>query len=427
MSSHDASVVDTVQKINGILAVNQIEEEDAYVDFDAVYEDTFGSYNQFSEHQWRFSYGLDSDTGRNLVDYANRSGGSDNITLALYSLSWRSNCFDGSVANTREMSISDQKIHREILSFIYEEMKDDLRRDADLREMVEEFEDLGMDELRYHIERLQDNRQVEYRGKNHVQITVEGVEKLDREGYETLLDTDLRYEILRKAYEEDRGNTFVYIDGDSLFDELSASAEEIKRNLWYLSGKGLIDRSGMSNDFQLEGEGRDRYEQYRDEGIPIPRTHPLQRYTQHTIEQGDREKAENVFRDIVEVAREEVIVVDMYAKGRLYDLLESHVPSVVDVKILGSHKEIGEENIELYREFAEGKDGDVELRYLDYWEDYPFHSREVIRDREAGWVWDHTFADAGGRHHTISQLRPVNLENDLEVFDEAWEEAETVE
>ena len=58
-------------------------------------------------------------------------------------------------------------------------------------------------------------------------------------------------------------------------------------------------------------------------------------------------------------------------------------------------------------------------RYLDYWEDYPFHSREIIRDREAGWVWNHTFADAGGRHHTISQLRPVNLENDLEVFDEA--------
>jgi len=325
------------------------------------------------------------------------------------------------------MSVSDQKLHREILSYIYEEMKDDLRRDADLRELVEEFDDFDMDELRYHIERLQDNRQVEYRGQYSVRITAEGVEKLDGEGYETLLDTDLRYEILRRAYEEDRGGPHVFIDGDALFEELDASEEEINRNLWYLSEKGFIDRSGISNDFRLEGEARDRYEQYRDEGIPIPRTHPLQRYTQHTIEQGDREKAENVFRDIVEVAREEVIIVDTYAKGRLYNLMERHIPSVVDVKILMSDREVDEENIELYRDYAAGKEGDVELRYLDYREDYPFHSREVIRDREAGWVWDHTFADAGDRHHTISQLRPVNLENDLEAFDEAWEEAESVE
>lgn len=325
------------------------------------------------------------------------------------------------------MSINDQKLHREILSYIYEGTKENLRRDADLRGMVEEFDNLDMSELRYHIERLQDNRQVEYRGQRSVRITAEGVEKLDVEGYETFLDTDLRYEILRRAYEEDWGRPHVFIDGDALFEELDADDEEIERNLWYLAEKGFIDRSGTSNDFRLEGEARDRYEQYRDEGIPIPRTHLLQRYTQHTIEQGDREKAENVFRDIVEVAREEVIIVDTFAKGRLYDLMERHIPSVVGVKILMSDREVDDENIELYRDYAEGKKGDVELRYLDYREDYPFHSREVIRDREAGWVWDHTFADAGDRHHTISQLRPVNLENDLEAFDEAWEEAETVE
>ncbi|GGL67177.1 hypothetical protein [Halocalculus aciditolerans] len=325
------------------------------------------------------------------------------------------------------MSVNDQKIHREILSYIYEAVSDDFRRYADPREMAEEFENLNLDELRYHLKRLEDNRQVEYRAQHSVRINAEGVEKLDREGYETLLDTDLRYEILRRAYEKDRGKPHAVIDRNEIFEELDVSIEEMKRNLWYLSEKGLIDLSGTSSHFQLEGEGRDRYEQYRDEGIPIPRTHPVQRYTQHTIEQGDREKAENVFRDIVEVAREEVIVVDMYAKGRLYELLESHVPSVVDVKILMSDQEVGEENIGLSREYNDGKDGDVALRYLDYWGEYPFHSREVIRDREAGWVWDHTFADAGGRHHTISQLRPVNLENDLEVFDEAWETAERVE
>lgn len=325
------------------------------------------------------------------------------------------------------MSISDQKIHREILIYIYEEMRDDFRRDADPREMAEDFEELGLDEVRYHIDRLKDNRQVEQRAQHSIQITVEGVEKLDQEGYDTILESDLRYEILRKAYEADRGSTHTYINANEIADELDITTNELDRQLWYLSGKGLVELTGTSYNIQLTGEGRNRYEQYRDEGIPIPRTHPLQRFTQHTIEQGDREKAENVLRDIVEVAREEVLVVDMYAKGRLYDLLESHVPSVVDVKILMSHKEVSDENIELYREYAEGKEGDVDLRYLDYWDEYPFHSREVIRDREAGWVWDHTFADAGGRHHTISQLRPVNLENDLEVFDEAWSEAEAVE
>lgn len=158
--------------------------------------------------------------------------------------------------------------------------------------------------------------------------------------------------------------------------------------------------------------------------MSIPRTHPLQRFTQHTIEQGDRDKAENVFREIVELASEEVIVIDAYAKGRLYEMLEEHVPDVVDVKILMSHKEFDDENVELYEDYADGKSGDVELRYLDYYDDYPFHTREVIQDRAAGWIWDHTFADAGNRHHTISQLRPVNLENDLDAFDEAWEEAE---
>lgn len=43
-----------------------------------------------------------------------------------------------------------------------------------------------------------------------------------------------------------------------------------------------------------------------------PERTPLQRYTHHTIEQGDREEAENVFRETAEVARDEVIVLDGY-------------------------------------------------------------------------------------------------------------------
>jgi hypothetical protein len=62
MPRNDDPVVDTVQNINGVLASHQVDEEDAYVDFDAVYEETSGSFSQFSECQWRFSYELDGDS-----------------------------------------------------------------------------------------------------------------------------------------------------------------------------------------------------------------------------------------------------------------------------------------------------------------------------------------------------------------------------
>lgn len=41
------------------LAAHQIDEEDAYVDFDAVYEEASSG---LSDYQWRFSYELDSDS-----------------------------------------------------------------------------------------------------------------------------------------------------------------------------------------------------------------------------------------------------------------------------------------------------------------------------------------------------------------------------
>lgn len=324
------------------------------------------------------------------------------------------------------MSIGDQKLHRELLISIYEALDHEFHGHAETSSLLENFEDLDGQQLQYHLNRLEENRLIERRAAGTAQLTANGVEQLDKEGYDTFLQTDTRYEILRVAYEKEREEHVSYIDAEALREEIGISHDELHQNRWYLAEKGLINLEGHNLNFQLSGEGRNSFEEYRDEGMPIPRTHPLQRFTQHTIGQGDREKAENVFRAIVELAREQVIIVDMYAKGFLYEMLE-HVPSIVDVKILMSHKELSDENTDLYRQYSEGRGGEVELRYLNYWDDYPFHSREVIRDREAGWIWDHTFADAGGRHHTISQLRPVNLENDLEAFDEAWSEAEIVE
>ena len=62
MPRHDDPVADTVQNIDGFLTAYQIDEEDADIEFDAVYEETTGSLSQMSEHQWRVSYELDSDS-----------------------------------------------------------------------------------------------------------------------------------------------------------------------------------------------------------------------------------------------------------------------------------------------------------------------------------------------------------------------------
>ena len=324
------------------------------------------------------------------------------------------------------MGAADQKLHRELLIQLYEEVSPHFRRRINTSPLVQEFDMLDRDELRYHINRLEEHRFVERKGRAFAEITVEGVEKLDRDGYNTFLESDLRYEILRVAYDIDRGKSAAYINVDDFTEALEVSEEDLTPHTWYLSGKHLLGPVG-GRTFQLTADGRNRYEEYRNEGLPVPRTHPTKQFTQHTIGQGDQEKAENIFREIVELAREEVLVIDTFAKGRLFQMLEEHVPSIVDVKILMSDREVEEENIDLYHNFAEGKDGKVELRYLDYRTEYPFHQREVIRDREQGWIWDHTFADAGKKHHTISQLRPVNLETDLEAFEEAWAEAEMVE
>lgn len=58
MPRHDDPVVDTVENIDGQLTAYQIDESDAYVEFDAVYEETTG----LTDFQWRVSYSLDSDS-----------------------------------------------------------------------------------------------------------------------------------------------------------------------------------------------------------------------------------------------------------------------------------------------------------------------------------------------------------------------------
>lgn len=333
------------------------------------------------------------------------------------------------------MASNDNKIQREILQQVYEEHSKMIRRRASFNDIDEELDHIERDDLIYHLTRMDDNRLVEIDGSlgqriNGVSLTEEGVEKLDRDGYETILQDDLRYLILESLYKIDRehaGSPGVYVTRDELQDDLDVDEQEFKINIWYLKQKSFVEEMGAGGNLQITSQGRNRFDEYKDEGIPIPRTQPLTQWAQYSIAQGDTEKALTVFRDLVELARDEVIVIDPFAQGRLYEEMLEHVPDTVDIKVLCTDREINEDNRDKFSDLADGRTGDTELRYLEYRGEWPFHDRLLFRDREDGWVWGHTFAHSGTKHHTISEMRPVNVESDLEKFDDAWDEASVIQ
>lgn len=332
--------------------------------------------------------------------------------------------------------MNDDKLQREILQEVYEKHKDAIRRQANFHEVNESLDHIERDDLMYHLTRMQDNGLVELDGSlssvriNFLGVTADGVELLDRDGYETILQDDLRYVILEALYEVDRenaGRRGVFVSCEDLAEELGVDRQDFKVNIWYLKKKGLINEQGRAGHLQITSQGRNRYDEYQNEGIPIPRTKPLSQWTQHVIGKGDTEKAMNIFRDIVELARKEIIVVDPFAQGKLYDEMLTVVPSVVSIKILCTDQEIDDENKEKFSALSEGRTSEAQLRYLNYRGEWPFHDRLLLRDQEDGWVWGHTFAHSGTKHHTINQMRPVNVETDLEKFEDAWSEATVVE
>lgn len=326
----------------------------------------------------------------------------------------------------------DQKIQREILKFLYRVWEENPRGQMSAGEVGEELEEIFDNGHRYHLTRLDDNGYIDTESLSarhqYVNISTTGIEKLAQDGYETILEDDYRYVILRVLYEIDRekgGAAHSYVGMDDIQEEIQLDDQTLKQNIWYLEEKGLVETGPCgTTSVQITARGRNRYEEHRN-NTPIPRTHTGARWTQHTIAEGDFEKANNVFRDFVELAQDEVIIIDAYAKAGLYEMLEA-VPETVDVRVIGSDRQMNDEHREAYRAFTEGRSGETQLRYLEY-DEWPFHGRYVIRDREDGYVWDHTFADSGSGQHTISEVRPVNLENTVDDFDQAWELGEVVE
>lgn len=326
----------------------------------------------------------------------------------------------------------DEKIAREILKALYGQFEVEQYRGLTGEELYEALDDYDHEDVAYVAERI-DGEYVDARGAlgqriSTIQITAAGIEKLHEDGYETILDSDTRYDILEHLYQLDRENAgVVFAEREGLIDELG-DEEVVDQNVWYLKEKRLIETHGGGGGLFYHGagitdRGADRFESYRHDGVEIPRTGTHRSLRQASIGPNESQQAENLFRDLVELARDEVIIIDRFAREGLYDLLQ-HVQDGVEIKVMTTDHVTGDDYQQRVTQFAQHHP-EVQVRYFEDG-DWDFHDRYVIRDREDGWAWGHSFHDAGDTQHTASELRPINRESIVSQFSTAWEDGTVI-
>jgi hypothetical protein len=331
------------------------------------------------------------------------------------------------------MKQKDEKIRREILKWLYEGFEEHPGATFDGTELPEDLDQFDNTDIEYVIGRMEDEFvETSATSKSpfyHVELLPKGIEKLHQDGFETILDSDSRYEILEVLYQRSREDPRrPFVKRDSLIEIVSSSEEEVDRNIWYLKEKRLVEsRPGMSGNLfrraKITEYGSEKYESFSEDGIEIPSSLGVTSIRQASIGPGESDKAENLFRDFVELAENEVIVIDRYARKPLYDLL-SHVPSGVDVQVVTSDRVVNNDYQQRVQQF-EDSHSDVKVRYLDD-KDWDFHDRYIIRDRIDGWAWGHSFHDAGDTQHTASELKPVNRDRIISEFQKAWNQGQVI-
>lgn len=328
------------------------------------------------------------------------------------------------------MPDKDEKIRREILNWLYDRFEENPNGYWTDEGFFEGLSSFDKEDVVYNVERM-DGEFVEKEGAlgkrvAWIHITPRGIEELHEQGHETILGTDTRYAILEVLYEADRQNPgFAYLGRDDVLDAVDASDDEIDQNVWYLKEKRIVETSGGGGGLfyhrvKITKRGSERYEQYEQDGVEIPRAGGRSTLLQASIGPNEAGKAENLFRDFVELAQDEVIIIDRFAREGLYDLLQ-HVPSGVEIKVITTDRVTGQDYQQRVKQFAQ-QHSDIQVRYLsdNNWE---FHDRYVVRDREDAWAWGHSFHDAGDTQHTASELKPINRESILGQFNTAWQSA----
>jgi len=329
------------------------------------------------------------------------------------------------------MNDKDEKISWEILKHLYEELEKDTYGDIKGEELFRKLSSFDKEDIIYMAKRMDEEfvNILKAAGCSipNINIKMKGVEKLHKEGYDTFLKSDERYEILEIIYDQDRENIHRgSISRKAIKEQIDAEDNIIALNIKYLVKKGLIEEvAANAGPVEITERGRESYEAYINSDVEIPRTSPHRVYDkQIDIGAGEEQKGENLFRDIVELAQDEIIIIDRYAREGLYEWLR-YVPSGVKIKVVTGDRVINRNYKEMIKTYI-NKVSDIEIRYLEDKENFESHERYVIRDREDGWLWGHSFHDTGKKHHTPSELKPINLKKKVDQFEKAWEKAERV-
>lgn len=329
---------------------------------------------------------------------------------------------------------SDDKVRRNILKELYDLFEESPASRFNGREFVEELsEEFDKEEIIYNIDRMDgehlNNKSSIGEQVSIVNIEAKGIEELYSQGHETILDDELRYDILEILYQKDRSNPgYAAASRGDLIEELDPDEDAIDQNIWYLKERRFIEADGAGGGLfyrraKITDRGRKRYEQYVEDGVEIPRLSGRQFIRQASIGPDEADKAENLFRDFVEISQNEVIIIDPYARTPLYDLLK-HVPSGVEIKVFTSKRVTNQDYESVVSQFKDRHKA-IEVKDLSF-DNWEFHDRYVIRDCEDAWAWGHSFHDAGDTQHTASELKPINRERVLSLFDKLWGQGEKI-
>lgn len=326
------------------------------------------------------------------------------------------------------MNSRDEKIRLEILKALYDAFEDEPHSySITNRELADEIQGINEDEVEYMLDRV-DGEYADVNsyggGLRDVEIAYRGIEYLAEVGYPTLLDSKTRYDLLQVLYEEDRETRNSSVNVDELADELGVDQGEIIKNVRYLRQRNCIDLVNGFRAVRITNYGREQFERYRDDGVEIPSTTLSSETRQAEIGKGATKEAENLFRDIVELAQSEVVILDRYAKEGVFEWIDKHVPRGVQVRVLTSGRVTGGSYARDIQEPLSNPT-DVKVKELPN-NDWDFHDRYVFRDDDMGWSWGHSFHDSGHRQHTANELKPINRDTIIGEFEAAWSKASKV-
>ena len=331
------------------------------------------------------------------------------------------------------MQEKDEKIRREVLKWLYKGFEDNPSAKWDGTALPDDLDQYDETDIEYVVNRMDgeliDTEATTSSPMHTIDLRPQGIEELHQQGFDTLLDDEARYEILEVLYQASRDDPRrPFVSRDDLMAAVGFEEEKVDQNIWYLKEKRLVERQGglgggLFNRAKITEHGSEKYESYQEDGIEIPSSLGVTSIRQASIGPGESGKAENLFRDFVELTESEVIIVDRYARKPLYDLL-GHVPSGVNIQVVTSGRVVNSDYEQRVQKF-ENSHSDVEVRYLDD-SDWDFHDRYVVRDREDGWAWGHSFHDAGDTQHTASELKPVNRDRIIRAFQKAWQKGQVI-